>query len=112
METPELGTMPSRERILAAVRFGDFSPSLAEQWVTNSCLEPFPPFPNIEAFDPMQEQEWTLPMAAAHFIWRSTDAVRDQWMRFRRAWLDNADPSNQMPLTDVSLGELFAWADL
>jgi hypothetical protein len=98
--------------ILAAVRFGDFSPSLAEQWVTNIGLEPFPPFPNIEAFDPMQEQEWTLPMAAAHFIWRSTDAVRDQWMRYRHAWLDNADPSNQMPLTDVSLGELFASADL
>jgi hypothetical protein len=104
--------MPSRERTLAAVRFGEISPSLAEKWVTNMCLEPFPPFPNIEAFDPMQELEWTLPMAAAYSIWRSTEVVRDQWMRYRRAWLDNADPSNQMPLTDVSLGELFAGADL
>ena len=33
-------------------------------------------------------------------------------MRYRRAWLDSADPSNQMPLTDVSLGDLFGWADL
>ena len=65
MERPELGTMPNREMTLAAVRFGEISPSLAEKWVTNMGLEPFPPFPNIGAFDPMQEQEWTLPMAAA-----------------------------------------------
>jgi hypothetical protein len=112
VEQPELGTIPTREMTLAAVRFGEISPSLAEKWVTNVGLEPFPPFPNIGAFDPMEEQERTLPMAAASFFWRSTEAVRDQWMPYRRAWLDNADPSNQMPLTDVSLGDLFAWADL
>jgi hypothetical protein len=112
MERPEPDTMPSRETTLAAVRFGEISPSMAEKWVTNSGQEPFPPFPNLEAFDPMQEQEWTLPMAAAYSIWRSTDAVRDQWIRYRRAWLDNADPSNQTPLTDVSLAKLFKWADL
>ena len=56
-------------------------------------FEPFPPFPNIAEFDPMGEQEWTLPMAAAWFIWRSVDAVRDQWIHFRRSWLASADPS-------------------
>jgi hypothetical protein len=112
MESPELGVMPDHEMTLAAVRCGEIPPSLAQKWVTNMGLEPFPSFSNLGAFDPMQEQEWTLPMAAAWFIWRSTDAVRDQWMPYRRAWLDSADTSNQVPLMEVSLRDLFAWADL
>lgn len=112
MNIPEIGIMPDREMTLASVRFGEDSPSMAEKWIGEEGFEPLPPFPNIAAFDPMQEQEWTLPMAAAWFIWRSSEAVRDQWLRYRRAWLDNADPSNQVTLTDVSLRNLFGWADL
>ena len=37
---------------------------------------------------------------------------RGQWLPYRRAWLDNADPSNQVTLTDASLSNLFGWADL
>ena len=85
---------------------------MAAKWIGDMEFEPIPSFPNIAAFDPMQEEKWTLPMAAAWFIWRSTDAVRDQWIRYRRAWLDTADPSNQKPLADVSLRDLFVWADL
>jgi hypothetical protein len=112
MTIPEIGIMPDRETTLALVRFGEISPSMAAKWIRNMEFEPIPSFPNIAAFDPMQEEKWTLPMAAAWFIWRSTDAVRDQWIRYRRAWLDTADPSNQKPLTDVSLRNLFVSADL
>ena len=112
MNIPEIGIMPDRETTLASVRFGDISPTMAEKWIGEVGFEPLPRFPNIAAFDPMQEQMWTLPMAAAWFIWRSSEAVRDQWLPYRRAWLDNADPSNQVTLTDVSLSNLFGWADL
>ena len=112
MNIPDREIMPDREMTLASVRFGDISPSMAEMWIADMELEPIPPFPNIAAFDPMQEEEWTLSMAAAWFIWRSIDAVRDQWLRYRRAWLDNADPSNQVAITDVSFRNLFGWADL
>jgi hypothetical protein len=85
MTIPEIGIMPDREMTLASVRFGDISPSMAAKWIGDIEFEPIPSFPNIAAFDPMQEEKWTLPMAAAWFIWRSTDAVRDQWIRYRRA---------------------------
>ncbi len=109
MEMPKIG---DREGILASVLFGEVSPTLAENWVKNIGLEPFPLFSNIAEFDPMGELEWTLPMAAAWFIWRSVDAVRDQWIHFRRAWLANAEPSILNPPMDVSLPKLFGWADL
>jgi hypothetical protein len=102
---------PSREMILAMARFGEISPSTAEKWIREEGFEPIPPFPHIAAFDPMQEPEWTLPMAAAWFIWHSSDAVRDQWMRYRRAWLDSADPLNLVPPMDVSLPHLLRRAD-
>jgi hypothetical protein len=64
---------------------------------------PIAPFPNIDEFKPILEQELTLPMAAAWFIWRSIDAVREQWINFCRAWLANADPANHVPLMEVSI---------
>jgi len=109
---PEIESMPDRETILASVRFGRISPSMAEKWISHMGHPPVQPLGNIATFDPMQEQEWTLPMAAAWFIWRSVEAVREQWIAFRRCWLASAEPSNLKALTEVSLRELFAWADL
>jgi hypothetical protein len=112
MNIPEMRIMPDREETLASVRLGEISPTMAEKWIGESEFEPLPRFPNTAAFDPMQEQMWTLPMAAAWFIWHSPEAVRDQWLRYRRAWLDHVDPSDQAALADVSLNHLFGWADL
>ena len=38
------------------------------------------------AADVMALDYWTAPMAAAWFIWRAPDAVRDQWDRGRQGW--------------------------
>src|SRR5271165_1763764 len=48
--------------------------------------EPFEKRPDVSALDPMKEELWTLPMAAAWFIWRSPQAVRDQWNLARKSW--------------------------
>src|SRR5271163_1079121 len=45
--------------------------------------------PDSDAFDPMKEPWWTLPMAAAWVIWRTPAAVRRVWQVYRsevREW--------------------------
>jgi hypothetical protein len=108
----ELEPLPNRAEIIESVRLGDISPQMAELWNSNMGWEPFPDFRDKTKFDPMQESEWTLPMAAAWFIWRSLDAVRDQWPIYRRAWLMSADPANVRPELEVSLSKLFVYTDL
>jgi hypothetical protein len=79
---------PDRERarILDAVSAGEMMPAQAEEWARTSGREPFEKRPDVSALDPMKEELWTLPMAAAWFIWRSPDAVRDQWNLARKSW--------------------------
>jgi hypothetical protein len=52
-------------------------------------IEAMPEFAN---FDPQLADVWTLPMAAAWFIWRSYDAVRDQWKVATGKWKPDSDP--------------------
>jgi hypothetical protein len=52
-------------------------------------IESMPEFAN---FDPKSAHVWTLPMAAAWFIWRSYDAVRDQWEVATGKWKPDTDP--------------------
>jgi hypothetical protein len=61
MERPELGTMPNREMTLAAVRFGEISPSLAEKWVTNMGLEPFPRLQTLAPSIPCRRRSGRCP---------------------------------------------------
>jgi hypothetical protein len=75
-----------RRTILEQVRRLSLSPSEAERWAEQRKLEPFAKRPNIAANDPMTELHWTLPMAAAWFLWRSREAVRDHSDEYRRSW--------------------------
>jgi hypothetical protein len=80
-----------RAAMLAMVREGSFPVEGIESWALNrrkqghDCL-PFATGPNETATDPMRLEQWTLPMAAAWFIWRSTVAVRDQSVAGRTGW--------------------------
>jgi hypothetical protein len=83
MMTKNLGP---RARKLAEVAQGRLSREKAEEWARQQGLRPFSFKPDIPAADVMALDYWTTPMAAAWFIWRSPDAVRDQWDRGRQGW--------------------------
>jgi hypothetical protein len=48
--------------------------------------------PEFEHFTAESAQRWTLPMAAAWFIWRDFAAVDDQWKIVTGAWTPAFDP--------------------
>ena len=75
-----------RARKLAEVANGRLSREEAEEWARGQGLKPFAYKPDVPAADVMALDYWTAPMAAAWFIWRSPDAVRDQWYKGRQGW--------------------------
>jgi hypothetical protein len=80
-----------RAAMLAMVHEGSFSVEGLENWAANRRKQghdcpPFSTAPNEGATDPMHLEQWTLPMAAAWFIWRSVAAVRDQSVAGRMGW--------------------------
>ena len=83
MTTKNLGP---RARKLAEVAKGRLSREEAEEWARGQGLKPFAYKPDVPAADVMALDYWTAPMAAAWFIWRAPDAVRDQWDRGRQGW--------------------------
>lgn len=48
--------------------------------------------PEFEHFTAVGSKRWTLPMAAAWFIWRDLAAVDDQWKILTGAWAPLFDP--------------------
>jgi hypothetical protein len=70
----------------AEVRKGRLTPQAAETWAKDQGQEPFARKPFVPPAEAMALEKWTAPMAAAWFIWRSPDAVRDQWDVARRGW--------------------------
>ncbi len=75
-----------RKALYLEVEYERISPAEADAQLIQWGWEPFQSRPDPSRFDPMTETEWTLPMAAAWFIWRSLDAVRDQWNPARSGW--------------------------
>jgi hypothetical protein len=89
---------PDQERanILDSVRAGKMTPAQAELWAKANGQEPFERRPDVSALDPMKQELWTLPMAAAWFIWRSPHAVRDQWNLARKSWTKWIQPTHRL----------------
>ena len=75
-----------REELYRKVERQRLSPVEADDRLRQLGLKPFESRFDQSNFEPMQEEEWTLPMATAWFIWRSCDAVRDQWDPARKGW--------------------------
>lgn len=74
---------PTRDRLIDKVRHGKITPDGAGAEAKRLKLDPLAGRPNAEDFDPMQEQFWTLPMAAAWIAYRTPDAVREWWDKYR-----------------------------
>jgi hypothetical protein len=71
---------------LAEVANGQITREKAEKWARAEGLAPFAFKPDVPATEAMALEYWTAPMASAWFIWRSPDAVRDQWDKARQGW--------------------------
>lgn len=76
-----------RESAIEAVECGWVPRTSAETLEKNSGYASLATGPNLSAPSPMQLDFWTLPMAAAWFIWRSTDAVLHQTAAARIGWM-------------------------
>lgn len=113
---------PQRRNLLEQVRRLSLSPWEAERWAEQHNLEPFAKRPSVPDFDPMAEPQWTLPMAAAWFLWRSIDAVRDHSDEYRRSWtvwrrIPRSRKTDDFTcelqaIGDASLREIFASPDM
>jgi hypothetical protein len=85
----------AKDDILERVRLGKISPQEADQQASQLGMF-LSHTPDPTAFDPLQERDWTLPMAAAWIIQRSLDHVRAQGDRYRsetRRWVPRLAPS-------------------
>lgn len=74
----------TREALTLQVRCGRLSPEQAEAEAARHGLAPLASFPLSDAFDPMQEIDWSLPMALEGTVWRLPKPVREVWDADRR----------------------------
>ncbi|WP_395449381.1 hypothetical protein ACHMW7_05775 [Aminobacter sp. UC22_36] len=73
----------AKDELIDAAFYGRVSPadalSLTEKWG----LPPLDRRPNAASFDPMRQAKWTLAMTVAWIVWRTSEAVRDNWDSYR-----------------------------
>jgi hypothetical protein len=77
-----------RDSIIESVRHGELTPAAAEAEAARLGIEPLAETPDPARFDPMQEWNWSLPMAVAWVTWRTPDAVRKWWDAYRNECRD------------------------
>jgi hypothetical protein len=87
----DLPFKPSRrDEVLNAVREGRMLPHEADADAKANGYT-LAHEPNPTKFDPMKEARWSLPMALAWIMWRTSDEVREMWdaaREERRFWQD------------------------
>jgi len=71
--------LPPRQRLFHAVLHGELSPAAAEAEAERLGVRPLLDRSDPCDFDPMLEDRWTLAMTIAWIVWRTPDAVREQW---------------------------------
>lgn len=76
--------MTTRGELLDQVYRGGMEPVEAERRAKELGLPPLCPSPDDAMFDPEKEVTWTLPMALAWIMWRTLNAVREQWDAYRK----------------------------
>lgn len=80
-----------RSGIIDRVSWGRMSPSIAECWAETFGWKPLARWAEPSLFDPMQEDEWSLPMVAAWIWFRDEGAVLRRWSVYLEAspeWVD------------------------
>ncbi|WP_157962047.1 hypothetical protein [Acuticoccus kandeliae] len=68
-----------RGDLLQQVRIGELTPEQAEEEASRLECGPLASTPDHDAFEPMREPTWTLPMAIAWIAWRTPEKVREWW---------------------------------
>ncbi len=74
----------SRDSLIEKVARGELSPADADREAVRHGFGTLTREPDPANFDPMQEQNWSLPMAVAWITYRSPDAVRNWWNDYRK----------------------------
>lgn len=109
-----------RSELIRRVETGELQPSEAEAEAAEKGCGPLARRAPAEEFDPMQLEDWSLPMALAWIAWRSPDEVRNWWDAYSQRcfhwvgcpdeWLDNAlstkDPDKDQGWLLVSWGQV------
>ncbi|WP_436642715.1 hypothetical protein [Microbaculum sp. FT89] len=76
-----------RDELITRVQAGELTPNEAEAEAERRGLKPLRDDPDPSDFDPMNEPNWTLPMAVAWIAYRTPEAVREWWDDYRtRCW--------------------------
>lgn len=73
-----------RDQLFHQLSRGQIGPEEAEQIALRSGLKPLHKPINSLDYDPMDEPSWSPEMALAWIMWRTADAVRKHWNRYRR----------------------------
>jgi hypothetical protein len=71
------------DELILRVQAGELTPDEAEAEAKRRGLKPLRDNPDPNDFDPMSEPHWTLPMAVAWIAYRTPEAVREQWDKYR-----------------------------
>ena len=77
-----------RDDLIDQVMHGRMTPEEAEAEATRLGLGKLASEPCSDAFDPMRETWWSLPMTVAWIAWRKPDKVRAYWDKYRRECWD------------------------
>ena len=80
-----------RAGIIDRVSWGGMSPSLAERWAETFGWKPLARWADPSRFDPMKEDEWSLPMVAAWIRFLDEGEVCSRWSVYLEAgseWVD------------------------
>jgi hypothetical protein len=73
------GDQLTRGDVFGLVRKGEWTPARAEDWAKRLGLPPFTGKPDIAAYDPTKEPNWTLCMALIWVASRDIGEVREAW---------------------------------
>jgi hypothetical protein len=80
---PPDDTPADRVEVVMRARRGEMSPEQAEAWARHNGQPPFASSPDLALFEPMTEPFWTLSMTVAWIMWRTPEAVRENWNAYR-----------------------------
>jgi hypothetical protein len=82
-----MGTI-ERDELIENVKHGLMTPEAAEAEAARLGLARLASEPDGNAFDPMSETWWSLPMTVAWIAWRTPEKVRAYWDKYRRECWD------------------------
>ncbi len=98
-------TLTKRDWLIEEVMCGRLTPNEAEAQALTAGIEPLATCPDPALFDPMQESFWTFTMAVAWIAWRTENAVREAWRKYRdEVWFFATVEWRRCPTDEIHSG--------